>query len=389
VNQPRLTRKDDPASEQDETIMDPQEQARQRILTGQCWDDFCDQLKEIGHEIVLADTAPDNLLDRAEGWRYLARLTRAGLHSFLDPSTREKPEFTAVVGVSMVKIGMDNPDNVYMSARVDGRGTYRIRCQRNTVHFLGFGSQAGGYGSTGNLQTTGSFDASRVAVDDAGWFEVIACATPQPGNWLPMTADTNMIQARQTFADRANETLPVLQIERIDADMPVPPFDPLDVDRGLQGAAWFVRGTAGKFAQWAEDFRQHPNTLPRFDPEIAYAAGGDPKIAYYHSYFELQDDDALVVELHPPECEYWNFQLANYWLESLDYRYYRIHINQHTAHYNDDGSVTAIISSQDPGKPNWLNTTGHARGTMCVRWLGATEHPVPKTQVCKLAELIS
>ncbi len=358
------------------------------ILSGAAWEEFCDELKQIGRDIVLADSAPDTLLDRAEGFRYLARLTRSGLLSFLDSPARERPEFRSVVGVSQVKLGMDNPDNVYASANVKGTGTYRITGKRNTVHFFGFGSQAGGYGRDGNLQTTGSFDASHIDTDNYGQYEVIASATPQPGkNWLPMTEETNMIQARQSFGDRSKELLPTLHIERIDQQEDVAPWDPHSVVHGLRNTTAFVRGSAALFAQWAEDFRAHPNALPRFDPDRAYRAGGDPKIAYYHSYFDLADDEALVVDLQPPDCEYWNFQLANYWLESLDYRYYQIHINQSTATYNDDGSVRAIVSKTDPGLPNWLNTTGHNQGTMCVRWLGAQEHPVPVCRVVSLAEL--
>jgi hypothetical protein len=167
----------------------------------------------------------------------------------------------------------------------------------------------------------------------------------------------------------------------------VPAFNPLTIDNALQGAVAFVRGTSTIFASWTEDFKQHKNALPRFDPDVAYAAGGDPKIAYYHSYFELADDEALVVDLQPPECEYWNFQLANYWLESLDFRYYQIHLNQHTATYKEDGSVRVVISNTDPGVPNWLNTTGHSTGTMCVRWLGAKEHPTPQVRLVKLSEV--
>ncbi|MEH6582912.1 MAG: DUF1214 domain-containing protein [Halioglobus sp.] len=358
----------------------------ERILNGACWDDFCDALKQVGRDVVMADTAPDNLLDRAEGWRYMARLTRAGLRSFLEPVPAEVPEFQQPVGAT-IKMGMDNPDNVYLSTRVNGDYTYRIRGKRNTVHFLGFGSQAGGYGSTGNLETTGSFDASNIVLDENGEFEIIASSQHQLGNWLPMKPNTSMIQARQTFGDRNKEVLPEFTIERIDGDTGVPEFNPLIIDKALQGTVAFVRGTSTIFANWAEDFKQHKNELPRFDPAVAYAAGGDPKIAYYHSYFELADDEALVVDLNPPECEYWNFQLANYWLESLDFRYYQIHLNQHTAHYNVDGSVRVVISKNDPGVPNWLNTTGHKNGTMCVRWLGAKEHPTPIARLVKLSEI--
>lgn len=37
---------------------------------------------------------------------------------------------------------------------------------------------------------------------------------------------------------------------------------------------------------------------------------------------------AQVVEANPPPCKFWNFQLNNYWMESLDYRYFPIHVNK-------------------------------------------------------------
>ena len=49
--------------------------------------------------------------------------------------------------------------------------------------------------------------------------------------------------------------------------------------------------------RWANGFQAHVNTLPRFDPAVSTAAGGDPNIAYYHSFWRLGADQALVVEV--------------------------------------------------------------------------------------------
>ena len=89
----------------------------------------------------------------------------------------------------------------------------------------------------------------------------------------------------------------------------------------------------------------------------------------------------------PPKCLTWNFQLNNHWMESLDYRYFRIHVNAHTAIYEPDGAVRIVVAHQDPGHPNWIQTVGHPHGTMCFRWFHADAHPEPKTRVVKLAEL--
>lgn len=148
----------------------------------------------------------------------------------------------------------------------------------------------------------------------------------------------------------------------------------------------FVGGSAQVFAKWTEDFRSRPNTAPRFDPQVALAAGGDPNIAYYHGYFQLADDEVLVIELTPPECDFWNLQLGNYWLESLDYRYFPVHINKGTANYRADGSVQAVISRTPLKHPNWLDSCGRNEGTFCVRWVRAESHPDPVVRVAKRSD---
>lgn len=356
------------------------------MMTGKSWDEFCDALKKAGHEVVLADSAPDNPLDRAEGWRYLARLTRAALRSYLEGADTQAPEFARAVDET-IKMGMDNPDNVYLAAPVNGKYTYRIRGKRGTVHYLGFGAQAGSYGRTGSLDTDGYLEAADIDMDADGSFEIIASSSPQPGNWLEMSENTRMIQVRQTRMDHANEVLADVSIERIDGPNRPRPFKPERIDKALQSAAFFVHGSAALFASWTEDFKQHVNKMPRFNPEKALQAGGDPNIAYYHGYFKLAEDEALVIDIAPPECDFWNFQLGNYWLESLDYRYFPVHLNKHTAKYKADGSVQIVIAKHDPACDNWVDTCGHDEGTMCVRWIKSEEYPEPQTRVLKLAGL--
>ncbi len=88
-----------------------------------------------------------------------------------------------------------------------------------------------------------------------------------------------------------------------------------------------------------------------------------------------------------PQCQTWNFVLQNWWMESLDYRYHKIHFNKHTASYEADGSVKIIVAHQNPGQPNWVETAGHNMGTMCWRWIGAKEHPPVEARVVKFSEL--
>ena len=59
-------------------------------------------------------------------------------------------------------------------------------------------------------------------------------------------------------------------------------------------------------------------------------------------------------------------------------------MNKHSAKLDPDGGVTIVLAHRDPKRPNWLDTAGHGSGTMCLRWVGATEHVHPTTEVVKV-----
>ncbi len=51
----------------------------------------------------------------------------------------------------------------------------------------------------------------------------------------------------------------------------------------------------------------------------------------------------------PPKCVYWNFQLDNWWMESLDYEAHpATHVNKANAGYMPDGSVCLVVAHEDP-----------------------------------------
>ncbi len=350
------------------------------------WAELCDRLKRVGDE-VFAGAVPGDAVTRAEGVRYLSRLLRAGLTSCVELADPRFPAFYSLSDETL-KIGADNPDNRYLNARVDGRLEYRIRGTRGTVHYLAFSTKAGGYGTTGGLAPTGFLDSTALAVGDDGRFEVAVSATPRPGNWLPMTPASAMLIVRQTFLDRAAEEPAALTIARVGDDVAPEPLDCAALATGLESATRFVGGTARLFAEWTREFARRPNALPPQDQRRYQAAGGDPSIHYYHGYWSLAGDEALVIAVpRVPRCDSWNFQLNNDWMESLDYRYHRIHVNKHTAVYAPDGGCTIVVAHRDPGVPNWLETAGHGHGTMCFRWIGAAEIVDPRVRVAKLATI--
>lgn len=353
------------------------------MFTREMWQDFCRRLEAAG-EVVLAPGAAASPLDRAEGFRYLTRLLRIGLDMHLEHADPDFPSFYAA-SHQTAKIGADNPDNIYMNATVSGARRYRITGTRGGVPILSFGTKANRYALDGTMASTGELDSADMQVAPDGSFEIVVSRERAEGNWLPLADDSSMVIVRQTFLDRAAETPATVEIAAIDG--PTTPV-PLTTDRlatALGRVTAFVEGTARTFVDWTENFRAEQfNQLATIDQTRFFRAGGDPTIFYLHGWWQLAPGEALRIDTRIPECSFWNFQLDNYWMESLDYRYHRIHVNGHGARLNDDGTLTLVIADRDPGFGNWIDTAGHDRGTMLLRWTGATDHPVPQTRIIRL-----
>jgi hypothetical protein len=358
----------------------PQEKI-DRVLDGSAWAEFCDTLKASG-EVLFREQSPKGVLDQAEGYRYLSRVARMALGQFVEMPDPLTPSFRRTADESM-KLGCDNPDSYYLMSNISGEHEYLIRGKQGSVPYLSFSTYYGGYGG-GRAGCGGTLELADLEIAPDGTFEVVVSQEKRPGNWLPMDPETNQMIVRQTHDDRSNETVFELSIERMHAKGGAPPLDAATFHDGLLASSQYVRTCANLFADWTESYAEHPNELVVRDVS---GAQGDPALFYYQGYWRLEDHEALVIRAMPPECDYWNFQLNNYWLESLDYRYHNIDLNHTQAHYENDGSFRIVVAHHDPGVPNWIQTAGHEHGTMGLRWVKAREHPKPDCQVIALSDV--
>ncbi len=369
------------------------------LADGTLWRQFCDDLKRAGAQVLAADTPADDLT-RVEGYRYLTRLLRLGLEKFVEFGDPDFPEFYSL-SHETAKIGNDNPDNYYLNCAVDGGRDYRITGNRGTVAYLSIETKAGSFAGGGDMAPTGHVDVDQLDVAENGDFELAVSAREQPGNWLPMTPDSDNILVRQTFRQRAAEQRAELQIQCLNP-RGTAGLDPSGFAADLAAVVPFVEGTASLFRQWMATFAGHVNQLPPNDQQMCLRAGGDPAIYYHNSRWELGPEQALLIEFTPPGvCRAWNFQLSNYWMESLDYRYHRICVNNHSAIPEADGSVRILVSHRSDDElrraagdspwrfPNCLSTAGHSNGAMLLRYIGARDYPPVRTSVLPLADLFS
>jgi len=363
------------------------EEKRDAAVSGQAWADFCDTLKDAG-QLVLDNSEDD--LDRAEGFRYLTRLTRGGLDSFIEASDTSFPSVNPIP--HMLKIGCDNPDAFYQRVEISRRHTYRITGNRGTVNYLSIGAYSGGYGvgaaKAGNQGLITDNDP-----DPTGEIDIIVSIEPPdlgPGQrWLEMSELTTILIIRQFYLDRSVERPADLQIECLDPDTPLPaPYSPAALVDGLAMSGLFVHGVAQRFLTWVNDFfLERPNTLDFIPAEDQAGGWGDPNQVFRHGYWTLEPGQALVVTVPKVEAYYWNFQLNNIWEESLDYRHLQVTVNKHTATYEDDGTCRIIIADDDPGTGNWMDTSAHRHGTMGLRYNQIVTDIEPTCEIVPLATL--
>src|SRR3546814_18709948 len=86
--------------------------------------------------------------------------------------------------------------------------------------------------------------------------------------------------------------------------------------------------------------------------------------------YQLAPDEALLVEAKVPEtCGYWSLILTDDVYETTDWVNNHSSLNDAQARVDKDGLFRAVISAQDPGVPNWLDTAGNASGAVQGRWL--------------------
>jgi hypothetical protein len=345
------------------------DEVTRKVVDGTAWREFCDLLADAG-ESVLAEGNPDDPLDRAEGFRMLTRLLRGVLESHLEHARPAHPQLICTCHET-IKIVGENPDNHYLGASLDGRYDYRIWGTRGGARWISFNLFSGGGFGGGGPGTGATLHEEQMQVEPDGTFEVIISQDAHPGNWLRSDADTRSIAIRQTFLDKRNQEHADLHIERLGADgAPPEPLSAEHLYRSLVIAGHYVKAVAAIGAQWAVRQSRWVNEFNDGAEDELTNRFKDPQIKWHQAYFDLADDQALVVEFTPPACDYWMIALHNHWMETLDYVHHQSTLNCHSAQLEENGSVRFVVAHSDPGLPNWLDTAGHRRGTVGVRWVG-------------------
>jgi hypothetical protein len=344
------------------------------LLSGRAWEQFLSHLSAAG-DVLGSDRAPSAPLERAGGYRHLLTLLALGIDEALRPSDPYDPQITPGNVDAVLKWGMDCPDAAYVGSAIHGDATYRLTGWRGTVRYLGFQVMGG-------MESTANVVAGDLPIESDGTFELMLSAEPQPGNWMPLAPKASSFVVRQFFYDWEREDPARLRIECLDhPPSAVPPTPtPEAVARQLVALGQFVEASLGFWLDIEEAGRGAGLNAFR-EPNARTDLGGAAENVSVWGSWQLDEGEALLIEVTPPPALYWSVALGNYWWETLDYANHQASLNGYQATLDDDGVFRAVVCHRDPGVANWLDTCGYGQGPMIFRWLRAEETPVPRTSV--------
>jgi hypothetical protein len=325
----------------------------------------------------------ENEIELIEGLRVLARATAlcAELSLDIDP---ESPWFFSMNTPARL-IGGPNPDGEYFLAMIDGSHRYRVRGQRGTTAYLGFQILAG-VGATPRRMAAYVSDIELTLDRDNAFSFVLAAIEPPKSElagdrWVEIPSDTSAIVVREYIADRAVETPASLVIGTLDE--PGPPRLPTDAQLAeqLTSMAWTIAKLTTLHRSIKPELLASPNIL--VTAEAAELGGADttPDNLYMIGTFRLSVDEALEIELVPPDTRYWSITLENIWHECIDSRRRHSSLTNASAVTGQDGKVRIVVAQCDRDFENWLDTGGRHRGFVIVRWLDNPDPPDLTTRV--------
>ena len=357
------------------------------LVSGRAWSHLLDSLGKAA-DVVRSNAAARNPADLASGFRHLLVLLALGA----DQALRADPDPVLAVSPSGVdnvyKWGMDCPDCIYTGAPLRGGETYRIWGNRGTARYVGLQSMAG-------MASSANVLLDELDLGPGGEVELTLSADRHDGNWLPIAEDATILVVRHFFYDWDTEVASTLSIERVGGDGAGgdgpgsgsggrAARDPRETAaRQLIALGDFVLGNLDFFLQFSRPETANTFLPPLDGTNMGAAAENRPVIGS----FQLQPDEALVVEVAPPEGLYWSYSIGNPWWETIDYARHQSSLNGHQATVDDDGILRVVLAHEDPGVANWLDTAGHSEGPVILRCVRTETAPVPSTQVVKFGDI--
>ncbi|WP_255326433.1 DUF1214 domain-containing protein [Sphingobium sp. EM0848] len=330
-------------------------------------------------KLAFARSSARRPLDRATGLLHILNNLSLGLAFHIHDCDPQHPELFRYMGPDR-KQGGDNQDALYLGFAVDAVHTYRLYGNRGTTKHISITTVEHGPTPWGGAMGAALFGRDLKA-DENGDFEIILSATPHAGNWIKLSPRDFRVTIRQFFADWENERPMRLRVELIGETLPPPVMSTERIMSGLRATGEWIESTISFWQQTMDMFRRTPNQFVSWrkltGDKVNATPGGDPACGYWN----VPVGQALIMRTRPPQCEFWNIEFNNPWWETMDYRYRLSGTNMHHAVLEDDGQLIAVIAHEDPGVPNWFDTSGFVEGMVGRRWIFADTLPEIECQL--------
>jgi hypothetical protein len=284
-----------------------------------------------------------------------------------------------------------NPDDIYLYSPIRGDLAYRISGNRGTCKILSFTTQAVMSGTVDQIpefKAHGEVDDTDLDLAPGEDFEVVFSAerpAGHTGKWARIDPAARAMMVRYRSYDWLNEVDPVLSIECLDPAPAKPRHSPEDIIERIREMAKFPRRKTDLYFAMQNAVKDSVG-FNVFQP-VKYA-GALRKQVYWPACFQLEEDEALIIETDLPRRRpYWNIQLNDPYFNALEYVYRLSSTNGHYAKVASDGRYYGVIALTDPGTPNWLDPAGYREGGVYGRWYDCDSAPTPAIRRVKLAEL--
>jgi hypothetical protein len=286
--------------------------------------------------------------------------------------------------------GGPNPDYVYSTAEVDPAGVYEISGYRGTARFVEITQRKDKFlreawvDEVDDSPLTATLDLDDLALAGDGRFSV-RLSTERPegfdGDWWHLDPRAHELLMRRCACDWNREVDARIAINRLDD--PGEDMSPPEISRRFSELAEWVEETIRFDMRLVRWYREHHgiNVLLHSGKTGLTKSGQVPGVlnqAYYDGIYEIDDSEALIVEIGLPEqCRYWQVLVADDRYATVDWVNRQSSLNDVQAQLDSDGRFRAVVSKADPGVPNWLDKADFPWGILQARFYHPSEFPEP------------
>jgi hypothetical protein len=352
------------------------------------WSEFCEQVRQAGEQ-VCKDFNGSSEVERCSGFQYLTQNLSQAFDIFLENRQTGHP-FLHAFDSPIRKLGGDDADCTYYQAWINDHDTYRVYGRKGTARMFNIALQGPWQGYLpepfGDFPIANIF-GSDLNLDEEGNFELWVSPEPHDGNWVESKPGVRKLFFRQYF-DRWDEEPGSFRIERVG---PLSPPDPLGTDTLLEAmskAGTFVFET---LRAWPDNIwnrnrpQEHINSFAR-NPAIGRSQNTDSEATSEMTdtrrgriissmVWRLEPDEAMIIEFQLPDDAFWQVTNMNIFHASMDFRYRQVNLTSGTAERDNDGMGRLIMTHDDPGYANWIDTQQHHQGWMLFRTVFTLEEP--------------